>query len=130
MDKNTFKKQERLCSQKVIEEMFSSGLSTLSFPIKAVYITNSSYADQNVGNQAAFTVPKRLFKRANKRNLLKRRMKEAYRLNKSLIPSGEVISVMFIFIGKEELPYDRIEQAMKKVMKKISQSIITKEGDQ
>ncbi|QZE13966.1 ribonuclease P protein component [Halosquirtibacter laminarini] len=123
MNKNTFKKQERLCSKKVIEEMFTEGHSTLCFPIKAVYLSDSINVEKDTPVQCAFTVPKRLFKRANKRNLLKRRMKESYRLNKSSLDlHSESLSIMFIYIAKEELPYSRIESAVKKVIRKISDS--------
>lgn len=124
MDKKTFKKEERLCSKKVIEQMFAIGQSTLSFPIKAVYLNNSSHHEK-IPLQAAFTVPKRLFKRAPKRNLLKRRMRESYRLNKEqLLGITDQLSVMFIYISKDELPYDKIDAAMKKAMIKIRKSLV------
>lgn len=71
--------------------------------------------------QAMFVVPKRNFKRANDRNKLKRRMREAYRLNKNsvyeqLTPSGKQIIVAFIYTGKQQQKYKEIESAILKLL--------------
>jgi ribonuclease P protein component len=118
----TLKKEERLCSQKIIGELFSSGDSFLSYPLKVVF--QKTQLQVNLPVQAAFTVSKRSFKRAVKRNLLKRRMREAYRLNKlqlytELTEKGLQIAVMFVFIGKEVAEYAQIEKSMISALKKI-----------
>lgn len=115
-------KEERLCSQKIIGELFTSGDSFLSYPLKVVFIKTQLPATFSV--QAAFTVSKRSFKRAVKRNLLKRRIREAYRLNKhpfsaELAEKGLQIAVMFVFIGKEVAEYAQIEKSMISALKKI-----------
>lgn len=71
--------------------------------------------------QAMFVVPKRNFKRAHDRNKLKRRMREAYRLNKNatyeqLSVSGKKIIVAFIYIGKQQQEYLEIEFAILKLL--------------
>ncbi|MDD2306482.1 MAG: ribonuclease P protein component [Prolixibacteraceae bacterium] len=122
MEEFTLKKEERLCSQKVIGEMFSSGESFLAYPLKVVFQKTDS--TQPFPVQAAFTVSKRNFKRAVKRNLLKRRMREAYRLNKpnfyeELAVKELHIAVMFVFIGKDMIEFPIIEKAMISAFKKI-----------
>jgi ribonuclease P protein component len=122
MDGFTLHKEERLCSQKTIEDLFSSGESFLAYPLKVVFLkTNSS---QPTPVQAAFTVSKRNFKRAVKRNLLKRRMREAYRLNKGYVyhelEAKELkLALMFVYIAKDMVEYPVLEKAMNSAFKKL-----------
>jgi ribonuclease P protein component len=64
-----------------------------------------------------FSVPKRQFKHAVDRNLIRRRMKEAYRLNKTLLSGA--FSIAFIYISKEIEKYEVIEKGMKGALKKM-----------
>lgn len=115
-------KEERLCSRKILGELFISGESFLLYPLKVVFIKSNSSED--IQNQAAFAVSKRNFKRAVKRNLIKRRIREAYRLNKHIL-YGDLeakklqISAMFIYVGKEVLDYSIIEKSMISAFKKV-----------
>lgn len=122
MEGYTLHKEERLCSQKLIEELFNSGDSFLSYPLKVVFLKTELPQPQPV--QAAFTVSKRNFKRAVKRNLLKRRIREAYRLNKPAfyqeIAAKELqLAIMFVYIGKDTLEFPVIEKAMISAFKKV-----------
>ena len=118
----TFKKEERLCSQKIIGEMFLSGSSFLCYPLKVIWkdeVLQTSYPAQVV-----FSVPKRLFKRAHDRNLLKRRMRESYRhqkedLYQSLEASDRKMAIMIVYIAKEELEFAQIAAAITKIVTKF-----------
>jgi len=122
MEGFTFHKEERLRSQKLIGDLFTSGESFLAYPLKVVFLKYEFPESYPV--QAAFTVSKRNFKQAVKRNLLKRRMREAYRLNKSdfyeeLAAKNLQIAIMFVFIGKKMVEYSAIEKGMKSALKKV-----------
>jgi len=118
----TFHKEERLCSQKIIGELFTSGESFLAYPLKVVFLKTDISEPYPV--QAAFTVSKRNFKQAVKRNLLKRRMREAYRLNKpnlynELAVKNLRIALMFVYIGKDIAEYPAIEKGMISAFRKL-----------
>lgn len=74
--------------------------------------------------QAAFSVSKKNFKRAVMRNLLKRRMREAYRLNKEIVYQvfgmGGQLAVMFIYAAREEKEYELIEKSMKQALLRLT----------
>jgi len=116
----SFHKDERLCSKKVIDKLFAEGKSVFAYPIKIVYLETIHSGKYPI--QAAFTVGKRNFKRAVQRNLIKRRMREAYRLNKLKVYSeigDKQVAVFFIFTGKTIPDYCQIELAVKKGMNKL-----------
>ena len=122
MKEFTLKKEERLCSQKIIGELFASGESFLAYPLKVVFLKTDS--SQAYPVQAAFTVSKRNFKQAVKRNLLKRRMREAYRLNKpafqdELALKNINLAMMFVYVGKDITEYPSIEKGMISAFKKV-----------
>jgi ribonuclease P protein component len=124
--KKTFKKDERLCSVKVIDNLFdrknSANGGVFAYPLRVVFqpyleTESSEKPSTNKPTQVLFSVPKRQFKHAVDRNLIRRRMKEAYRLNKNIL-SGN-FSIAFIYIGKGIEKYEAIEKGMKGALKKI-----------
>lgn len=126
MERFTFHKEERLCSQKIIGELFASGESFLIYPLKVVFLKTG--LPDEVQAQAAFSVSKRNFKQAVRRNLLKRRMREAYRLNKpgfyhELASKNCRIALMFVYVGKDIFEYTLIEKSMISALKKIVSKI-------
>jgi ribonuclease P protein component len=120
----TFHKTERLKSRKVISSLFQRSAKNYSFNVYPVrFIWSSPEAVQSSKVQAGFSVSKKTFKRANQRNTVKRRMREAFRLHKSLLYSAledneKQYSLMFIFNGKEEIAYADIEKSFQIGIKK------------
>ena len=76
---------ERLRSLGAVRRMFESGESGFIFPFRYVWFAE---ADEIPSVEVLFSVPKKFHKRANKRNLLRRRIKEAYRLQKQTLKNG------------------------------------------
>lgn len=109
----TFPKKEKLTGKKTIEELFKNGSSFYLHPVKVKYIKES---DPTIDyHRILFSVPKRSFKRAVDRNLLKRRMREAYRLNKTAILDGRLpafYQIAFIYLDKSALSYAVIEEKL------------------
>jgi ribonuclease P protein component len=120
----SFGKNERLCSKKVIDKLFAEGKPVFVFPLKMVYLETGLRTKTPA--QAGFAVSKKNFKRAVQRNLIKRRMREAYRLNKQpfyIDLNEKQVAIFFVFTGKEITDYTVIESAIKKGLRKIIREI-------
>ena len=116
----TFTKEERLCSKKTIDKLFSDGESFLAYPFKVVFLRNPISLKSPI--QAGFSVGKRNFKRAVQRNRVKRLMREAYRLRKSELYeqiNTDRLAVFFIFIGKSIPEYPEVDKGIKNAIKKL-----------
>ncbi|MEM7109019.1 MAG: ribonuclease P protein component [Bacteroidota bacterium] len=110
--KNTFKKAERLSKKKHIQELFDQGSSFYLYPFKILYFPSAGLDPEPEFHQVLISVPKRNFKRAVDRNRLKRRIREAYRLNKSLLADSEKLLIAYIYTSKEILAYAEIEKKL------------------
>ena len=77
--------------------------------------------------EVLFSVPKKFHKRANRRNLLRRRAKEAYRLNKGLllVEGGKTaaVDVALIYSSKEIVPYKTVENALRRILQQIAERL-------
>ncbi len=114
----SLKKSERLCSRKQIEKLFSSGNTFSVYPLRVIY-SDFNFPEPHLA-KAAFAVSKKSFKKSVQRNLIKRRMREAYRLNKHILQGMySQKGVVFIFTGREILPFSVIEKAMQKSLGKL-----------
>ena len=110
-------KSERLCADKLIKELFSEGSSFFLYPFKVVFLAKKELEYQT--NQVLFSVSKKKIRKASGRNYIKRRLKEAYRLNKHVFTAKGVV-LGFIFVGNPEMSFAEIEPKMKLVLEKLT----------
>ena len=122
-----FRKEERLCSQKAIKRLFADGNTVTEFPYKIFWIQT----DRKLlfPCQTAIAVSKKNFKKAVDRNLIKRRIKEAFRLNKQtlydfLINQNLQIQIMIIYIDKEISEYPIFEKKIISLLKRLENEIV------
>jgi ribonuclease P protein component len=109
-----------------IAQLYKEGKRFTAWPLRVTYmpITN----DQSpMTNQILVWAPKSLFKRAVKRNHLRRLMREAYRLNQDILNhhqspiTNNHYWIAFNYMDKEEQPFAVIEKAICKALKKIAE---------
>lgn len=123
--KLTFGKNEKLKSRKAFDELFSDGKTFVSHPIRFVYkVKPKEDYDIRVG----VSVSKKKFKHAVDRNLLKRRAKEAYRLNKlTILPSPDYsIDLVMIYTSSKPQSFEVIEKSVNVLLEKLNEAIQTK----
>mgnify|MGYP000549086319 CR=1 FL=1 len=119
---NTLRKPERLNRKKVIEKMFAGGSRSFSvFPLRVVYLP---VEESDAPVSILVSVSKRHFKRAVKRNRVKRQIREAYRMNKYellsvLAQRQSRLAVAFIYLSDELVDSSVIEERMKTALARI-----------
>jgi len=120
----SLKKHEILRSKKYIKELFDNGSSFFIYPFKVYYLVN----ENQVENMVLFSVPKKHLKLAVDRNLVRRRIREAYRLNKSLLNSGVEnpfsLSMTLIYIANSVISYNEIEPKLKQVFVRLNKTAV------
>ncbi|GMQ31683.1 ribonuclease P protein component [Algoriphagus confluentis] len=116
-------KSERLHADKQIKELFNEGSSFFLYPFKVVFL-NKEKKEGEV-NQILISVSKKKLKKAVDRNRVKRKIREAYRLNKhKLSPVGMVLG--FIFVSSPEINYSELESKMIASLEKLQKEISPK----
>lgn len=117
----TLSKSERLCSKTLIEELLKSRLSFVKYPFRIVYKVSSQTGDFPA--RIAISVSKKKFKRAVKRNRIKRLTREAFRLHKQelyeQIPPGSTFDILLIYLDKELWDFEKTEKSVKAALEKI-----------
>ena len=128
MPEFSFPKKEKLKSKKRIEQLFTEGKEQFKFPFKLVYDFESIENAGEVHWSFAVSIPKKKIKSAVQRNLLKRRVREAFRLNRSqlsdkLASKNLKLSLMFIYIADEVKKYPVLEKSVKKHLELLSNAL-------
>lgn len=120
--RKTLKKKERLSVGTDLSRLFASGRYGFTDGFRYCY---------RIGNELPFnrivvSVPKKCFRRAVKRNLLKRRIREAYRLNKNLLPVNAEkggTDIIFIYRTKDILDFNTIVLSVRNILESLAAKV-------
>ena len=114
-DRNSFSKKERITNKKDIDNLFKLGEIINIYPFDVRYIK----VDKNIINRVLVSVAKRKVTSALKRNLIKRRVRESYRLNKKIL-SQLGYSIALIYSSSEILLFSKINKSVIEILNKIN----------
>lgn len=117
---------ERLCEKKRIDALFTSGNSFIVYPYRIVYRPVPD--TDSVPVSMFVSIPKKRFKRAVKRNLIRRRIKEAYRKNKHILTDTFqnqkiTLDMAILYLDKEILDYQTLEKKLKDLLQKLKETV-------
>ena len=124
---NTFKKEERLCSRRLIDQLYAEGHRLMAFPYSVQWLVTDS--DSNRGPcQVMIVAPKRKFKHAVDRNHVRRLTRECYRLRKQALYDflqDHGISIVFsmVYVHNEIMPFDQLGHKMDKLLTALEKDI-------
>ena len=124
----TLSKEERICSKKLINELFTgNGRSMTAFPLRVVFMKRTIVDDQPRAAMLV-SVPKRYFKHAVDRNRVKRQVREAFRRNKSIITQNltddhEAVAMAFVWLTDEKFPSSEVGNRMVRLLTRISECL-------
>lgn len=131
--KNTLNKKERIKGNKRIDSLFLSGEAFISYPLRVVFLRKENI-DSQPPISMMVSVSKKRFKRAVKRNRMKRIIREAFRLNKaqfySICKQNEInLDIAFLYLKNELSDYKEIEKALLKTIVILENKITEKRKD-
>ena len=123
----TFNKSERLKSRKLIQSLFSENQNIKIYPFKLVWTSQPN--NNKLLLKMGVSATKRLFRLAVTRNLIKRRMRECIRLNKTILTSqlsekNITLSFMLIYIGKDIVTYNEFDTKIKQMLTRLGKKCI------
>lgn len=112
---NCLKNIERLKGKKNIENIFINGKKNYQYFINFIYITNKNITITKIG----VFVPKQFLKKAVERNMIKRFIKTAYRLNKNIL-HRKYYHIIFLYKNKKLMDYHHIDLIIKKILQYLA----------
>ena len=121
----TFKKEERIVSNLLIETLFEKGnsQSLSAYPLRAVYL-RTEHREGCAPVQLLISVPQKKFKQAGDRNRVKRQIREAYRKNKAILEGtvgeGQMLLIAFIWLSDRHFATNEVEKRVVSLLKQMA----------
>lgn len=120
--RHNFPKSERLSSKKLINILFTKGVTLTSYPFIIKY--HPLRDEDSPTTQVLFSVSKRHFKRAVDRNKIKRRMREAYRLNKApIVALSKKYTIAYLYTARKILTFEEIASKLKDSIHRLEKEL-------
>jgi ribonuclease P protein component len=121
-----FKKQEKLCGEIAVTELFQRGASFISYPVRVVWTADP--AKEAPSMKVMMSVPKKKLKHAVDRNRVKRLLREAYRLNKDALIRQVVaqnlnVRMVMVWLPDEVLDFDKVQRKVQDALGKMQKLI-------
>ena len=120
----TLSKSERISRKLIIDKLFSEGKSFMAYPLRVVYLVNVDLQEAPVA--MLVSVSKKRFKRAVKRNLIKRRVREAFRLNKHQLQipdSVNNVAVAFLYLSTDLSDFSLLNRKMEEINNQLNKRL-------
>ncbi|MDR1699033.1 MAG: ribonuclease P protein component [Prevotellaceae bacterium] len=119
----SFSKKQRLTGETRIAKLFAEGKGFIVYPLRIIYLPDEK---TDVPLRLLVSVPKKRFKRAVKRNLLKRRIREAFRLNRHnleahLADKDYTLNVAINYVSNEMLSFAEMEEKLIEALRKLEE---------
>ena len=121
----TFKKEERLCSRRLIDQLYAEGHRLMAFPFSVQWMVVPNLSP----SQVLIVAPKRKFKHAVDRNRVRRLTRECYRLRKPdfyAFLEEHSISIVFsmVYVHNEIMPFEQLGKKMDKLLESLEKEIV------
>ena len=121
-----FPKKQKLCNETVIAEMFSNGQSFTTSIVRLVWIKDNN--EDKAPVKSIIVVPKKKIRLAVKRNIIRRRMKEVYRLHKielenMLKVKSFQLNIAIIYQAEKIFPYKIVEDEINLIFERLKKKL-------
>ena len=122
--RNTLSKEERLHLKRDVDALFASGSAFIAYPLRVVLHIRPALEGERPGAAILVVVAKKYFKRANKRNRIKRLIRESYRVQKHPITEqaqrhGLRVHLGFLSVAKTLPSYTEVSRGMEKALTRV-----------
>ena len=125
-------KSEKLRSRTAVDSLFDKGVGSVAYPLRVVYRMRQQ---AEVPAQFLITIPKKRMRHAVDRVLLRRRVREAYRLHRgqllypALNASQLSMDIAFVYVANDKASYQVIEEKMKLLLTRMARAAALHAGN-